>query len=66
MQFTSSQKKFFVQLEKDGGVRPVRDLTVAALRSYWSEVRPINDDMSGITLGILISVDRINYKTLQI
>ena len=46
------RKKFFVQLKKDGGVRPVGDLTVVAFAPYWSETRPINDDMSGISLGI--------------
>ena len=60
------RKKFFVQLKKDGDVRPVGDLTVAALRSYWPEVRPLNDDISGISLRISLAVDRINHKTLQI
>ena len=46
------RKKFFVQLKQYGGVRPVGDLNVTALRSYWSAVRPTNDDMSGISLGI--------------
>ena len=46
------RKKFFIQVKKEGGVRPVGDLTVAALRSNWSEVRPINNEMSGIHLGI--------------
>ena len=38
-------KSSLFQLKKDGGVRPVGDLTVVALRSYWSQVRPIKDDI---------------------
>ena len=46
------RKKFFVQLKKDGSVRPVGDLTVAAFAPNGSETRPMNDEVSGISCGI--------------
>ena len=48
-------KSSLFQLRKDGGVRPVGHLTVAALHSYWSQVRPTNDDIPELVC-ILISV----------
>ena len=38
-------KSSLFQLRKDGGVRLVGDLTIAALRSYWSQVRLTNDNI---------------------
>ena len=40
------------QLQKDGGVRPVGDLTIAALRAYWSKTPPKPTTTFRISLGI--------------